>query len=85
MLPKRPGERASLLLLYHQKIGVAELIILVPKQRLFPHSGSEMEDRHDWLAGDAERHHRRSMMMTYGDHVAPCLIDAAMDDALGIQ
>src|SRR5262249_26625783 len=74
-----------LLRLYHQKIGVAELVMLIPERRLFPHRGAQVKDRHDRLAGNAERHDHGRMMMAYRDDVAPRLINGAVNDAFGIK
>jgi hypothetical protein len=85
MLTKRASERASLLRLDNQKIGRAEFVVLIPERRLLAHRRTKMKNRDDWLAGDTERHHRRSVMMAHRDHVATRLIDAAVNDALGIE
>src|SRR5262249_28635406 len=69
----------------HQKIGVAELVMLIPERRLFPHRGAQVKDRHDRLAGNAERHDHGRMMMAYRDDVAPRLINGAVNDAFGIK
>ena len=51
----------------------------------FADGGAEMKHRHDRLAGDAERQHRRGVMMADRHDVAARLIDAAVNDALGIE
>src|SRR5262249_15400422 len=82
---KAPGRASPLLRLYHQKIGVAELVMLIPERRLFPHRGAQVKDRYDRLAGNAERHDHGRMMMAYRDDVAPRLINGAVNDAFGIK
>ena len=44
---ERPRQRAALLRLDDQKIGVAELVMLIPERRILAHRGAEMEHRHD--------------------------------------
>jgi hypothetical protein len=81
--PKRACERAALLRLDHQEIGVPELVMLVPERHGLAHGGPEMKDRHDRHARDGERHHRRRMVVAHRHHVGPRRKDAAVNDALG--
>src|SRR6516164_9491599 len=57
-----------------------EFVILIPERRLLAHRRAEMENRRDRLASDAERHHRRGMVMAHRKHIAAGLIDAAVND-----
>src|SRR5208283_2136071 len=85
MLPERSRQRMALLLLHDQKVRVAELVMLVPERRLLAHRRAEMKDRQDRFAGNAERHDRRRVMMADRHDVLARLIDAAVDDALGVE
>ena len=85
MRSERARQRVALLLLDDQKVRVAELVVLVPKRRMLAHRRAEMEHRQDRLAGDGERHDRRRMVMANRHDIAARLIDAAMNDALGVK
>ena len=82
---ERPRQRMPLLLLDDQKIGVAEFVLLIPERHVQPARGAEMKHRNDRLAGDAERHHRRRVVMADRPDVAARLIDTAVNDAFGIE
>ena len=81
--PKRTRERAALLRLDHQQIGVPELVVLVPERHGLAHGGAEMKDRHDGNASDRERQHRRGMMMAHRRYLGPRRKDATVNDPLG--
>ena len=85
MVTERPGERAALLRLDHQHVGVAELVGLVPERRLRSHRRAEMEHGDQINAGDAERHDGGRMMVDHRVHVGPRLVNATVDHALGIE
>ena len=82
---KRARERAALLRFDHEKIGVAELVVLIPERNFFSDCRAEMKHRHDPLAGYAEWHYRRGMMMAYRRHIAARLVNFAVNDALRIK
>ncbi len=85
MPPERARQRMAFLLLDDQEIGVAELVVLIPERQVFAHRCAEMEHRHDRLAGDGERHDRRRVVVAHRHDVAARLIDAAVDDPLGVE
>ncbi len=75
----------AFLLFGNEEVAVAEFVVLVPERRRFADGGAKMKHRHDRLAGDAERQHRRGVMMADHHDIAARLIDAAVNDALGIE
>ena len=82
---KRARQRRALLRFHHQKIGVAEFVVLIPERNACSRCRAQMKNRNERRARDAERHHRRRMMMHHRHHVRPRLVDFAVDDALGIK
>ena len=85
MAAERAGERGAFLRLDHQQVGVAEIVAAVPERRHRAHGGAEMKHRDHRVAADAERHDGGGVMVADGEHVGPCLVDLAVDDALGIE
>ena len=78
-------QRAPFLRLDHQHVGVAEIVLAVPERRRGAEHRAHVEDRHELDAGDAERQHRGRVVMAHRVDVGPCLIDAAVDDALAVK
>src|SRR5262249_34455241 len=85
VVAERAGERGALLRRAHQEIGVAELVLAVPERNARTYHSTEMVDRNERLAGDAVGQHCGRVMMADGDHVRTCLVDLAVNHALGIH
>ncbi len=82
---ERFRQRPPLLRLHHQEISVAELLVLIPERHVLAGRSAKVKHRHNRLAGDGERHHRRRVVMAHRHHVGPRLINAAVNDPLGIE
>src|ERR1700683_4829354 len=85
MSAQRVRERAALLRLHDQKIGIAELVMLIPERHLLAHGCAEMKDRNDRHTRDGKRHDRGRMVMTDGHDIGARLIDATVNHALGVE
>src|SRR5580692_11345211 len=67
-----------------QERGVAELVMGIPDRHFVAHRGAHVQQRFQFLAGDAERDRTGRMVVHHGVHVRPRLVDGAVDEALQI-